>query len=219
MTVSHHATHETLLRYAAGTLSAGPAIVVAAHLAGCPACRARVGEFEALGGAVLEEADPTALAPSALADALARIDAEEGAAPVPPAPAAGAPVEIDGLRLPDALRGCDIGPWRWIGPGMSMSRVGVPHAPDASVILLKVGPGRALPDHGHVGAEFTHIVSGSYTDRLGKFGPGDLAEVGEDVEHQPVVDAGGDCVCLAAMEGRMRFKSVIGRMLQPIFRI
>lgn len=217
MAISHHATDETLLRYAAGTLAIGPRIVVEAHLAGCPACRARVGQFEALGGAVIEETDPTPLSPSALADALARIDVEEGTVPSRTPP--DKPVEIDGVRLPDALRGCDIGPWRWIGPGMRMSRIGVPHDPEANLILLKAGPGRALPDHGHAGTEFTYIVAGSYTDRLGRFGPGDLAEVDEAVEHQPVVDPDGECICLAAMEGRMRFKSFIGRMLQPIFGI
>lgn len=216
MTISHHATDETLLRYAAGTLATGPRIVVEAHLAGCPACRARVVEFEALGGTVLEETQPTPLSASMLADTLARIDAEEAvAAPRPARKAA----EIDRIPLPDALRGCEIGRWRWIGPGMHMSRVGVPHDPDANLILLKVGPGRALPDHGHVGAEFTYIVSGSYTDRLGQFRQGDLAEVDEDVEHQPIVDPGGECICLAAMEGRMRFNSFIGRLLQPIFGI
>ncbi|MCR5856420.1 ChrR family anti-sigma-E factor [Mesorhizobium sp. J428] len=216
MTISHHATDETLLRYAAGTLATGPRIVVEAHLAGCPACRARVVEFEALGGTVLEETQPTPLSASMLADTLARIDAEEAVAEPGPARKA---AEIDRIPLPDALRGCEIGRWRWIGPGMHMSRVGVPHDPDANLILLKVGPGRALPDHGHVGAEFTYIVSGSYTDRLGQFRQGDLAEVDEDVEHQPIVDPGGECICLAAMEGRMRFNSFIGRLLQPIFGI
>jgi len=192
--------------------------VVDAHLATCPACRSQVRDFEAVGGDVLEQTEPTALAPGALADVLARIDAEDGsksAIPETPLP----PAEIGGIRLPDALRGCEIGRWRWMGPGIHMSRVGVPHAPEANLILLKVGPGRALPDHGHVGAEFTYIVSGSYTDRLGQFRPGDIAEVDEDVEHQPIVDAGGDCICLAAMEGKMRFNGFIGRMLQPIFGI
>lgn len=218
MSTTHHATDETLLRYAAGTLAAGPAIVVEAHLADCPVCRARVKEFEALGGAVLEESEPTPLSANSLAEALARIDAEEGGEPAAPA-REDPPAEIDGVRLPDSLRGCDIGRWRWIGPGMRMSRIGVPHDPDANLILLKVGPGRALPDHGHVGKEFTYIVSGSYTDSLGQFTPGDLAEVDEDVEHQPVVDPDGECICLAALEGRMRFSGFIGRMLQPIFRI
>jgi putative transcriptional regulator len=216
-TTHHHATDETLMRFAAGTLAAGPAIVVDAHLAGCPTCRARVCEYEALGGALLEDMEPTRLSETALSDMLALIDAEDG--PETPPPAARKPVEIEGVRLPDALRGCDIGRWRWIGPGMKMSRVGVPDDPDANLILLKVGPGRALPDHGHVGTEFTYIVSGSFTDRFGTFRPGDLAEMDEEVEHQPIVDADSECICLAAMEGKMRFKGVIGRMLQPIFGI
>lgn len=214
MTTTHHAKDETLMRFAAGTLAPAPVIVVKAHLASCPACRARVGEYEALGGALLEEAEPTQMSATALSDVIAMLDDDVSFTPLPLAP-----VEIEGIRLPDALRGCDIGRWRWIGPGMKMSRVGVPQDPDANLILLKVGPGRALPDHGHVGTEFTYIVSGSYTDRFGTFGPGDLAEMDEDVEHRPVVDNGADCICLAAMEGKMRFKNVIGRMLQPIFGI
>lgn len=217
MSQTHHATDETLMRHAAGTLAAGPAIVVAAHLASCPSCRARIGTYEAVGGALLEDMEPTALSPSVLSDVLAMLDDEEHGATVTPPSLA--PLEIDGIRLPEALRGCSIGRWRWIGPAMKMSRVGVPRDPEANLILLKVGPGRALPDHGHVGTEFTYIISGSFTDRFGKFQPGDLAEMDEDVEHQPVVDADGDCICLAAMEGKMRFKSVFGRMLQPIFGI
>ena len=214
MTTTHHAKDETLMRFAAGTLAPAPVIVVKAHLASCPACRARVGDYEALGGALLEEAEPTQMSATALSDVIAMLDDDVSFTPLPLAP-----VEIEGIRLPDALRGCDIGRWRWIGPGMKMSRVGVPQDPDANLILLKVGPGRALPDHGHVGTEFTYIVSGSYTDRFGTFGPGDLAEMDEDVEHRPVVDNGADCICLAAMEGKMRFNNVIGRMLQPIFGI
>lgn len=212
----HHATDETLMRYAAGTLAAGPAIVVEAHLAGCPACRARVATYEAVGGALLEEIEPTQLSETAFNDVLAMIDAEEEPAP---RQQSRKPVEIEGVRLPDALGGCDIGRWRWIGPGMRMSRVGVPHDPDANLILLKIAPGRALPDHGHAGTEFTYVVAGAFTDRFGTFRPGDMAEMDEDVEHQPVVDRDGDCICLAAMEGQMRFKGLIGRMLQPIFGI
>ena len=216
MTIVHHATDETLMRHAAGTLAAAPAIVVAAHLEKCPVCRARLAGFEALGGALLDEAEPTAMSPSALDDMLARINADKAtpvaADPLPPA-------LIDGIRLPDSLRGCDVGRWRWVAPGIHMSRVGVPHDKGANLILLKVGAGKSLPDHGHVGTEFTYIVSGSFSDALGRFGPGDIAEVDADVEHQPVVGPDSECICLAGMEGRMRFNSFIGRMLQPLFGI
>ncbi|MFC0220122.1 ChrR family anti-sigma-E factor [Pseudochelatococcus lubricantis] len=221
MTIAHHPTDETLLRYATGTLAAGPAIVIAAHLAVCPLCRNRLRTFEALGGAVLDETPATALAPTALAAALTRIDAE--AAPAPsgrhagPSAARPSPVTRDGLRLPEALAGCDIGAWRWLGPGVRMSRISTPREPDASIMLLKVGPGRKLPEHGHSGTEFTHVLSGSFSDVLGRFGPGDLAEVDDEVEHQPIVDRDGECICLVALDGRMRLSGLFGRIVQPLF--
>ena len=45
-------------------------------------------------------------------------------------------------REPLARR--EIGPWRWIGPGMRFARVEVPEDPDHNVILLRVGPGKAV---------------------------------------------------------------------------
>lgn len=217
MTVAHHPTEETLMRYAAGTLGAAPSIVVGAHVFACPHCSSRIKTFEALGGVILEDCEPTELAPDAFDRTLARIDAENES--LRDAAHQHEPVMIDDVRLPDTLRGCEVKGWRWIGPGIHMSRVGVPYDPEANLILLKVGPGRALPDHGHAGTEFTYIVSGSYTDALGQFRPGDIAEVGEEVEHQPIVDPDRVCICLAAIEGRMRFNSVVGRILQPLFGI
>jgi putative transcriptional regulator len=95
----HHATDETLMCYAAGTLASGPAIVVEAHLAGCSACRTRVGNYEAVGGALLDEIEPTPLSMTAFNDMMARIDAEDASAP---ARQSRKPVEIEGVRLPDA---------------------------------------------------------------------------------------------------------------------
>jgi len=54
MTINHHPSDETLMRMAAGSLSAGPALVVSVHLEGCAACRDRVCLFEAVGGTMLE---------------------------------------------------------------------------------------------------------------------------------------------------------------------
>lgn len=216
MSAHFHATEETLMRLGAGTLAAGPSMVVRAHLAGCTACRTKVTQYEAVGGALLELEEPAPLPSDMLAALRARIEREgEQAASFPEPP----PPQVDGIRLPDSLRGCEVGPWRWVGPGRRMSRLTSAQAPDANLILLKVGPGLALPDHGHIGKEFTYIVSGSYTDRFGTFKAGDLAEMDDDVEHQPIVDPESECICLAALEGKMRFTGLIGRILQPFVRI
>jgi putative transcriptional regulator len=46
--------------------------------------------------------------------------------------------------------------------------------------------------------------------------PGDLDEAGSDVDHQPVVGAESDCVCLAALEGDTRLHGFLGRLLRPL---
>jgi putative transcriptional regulator len=216
MTISHHPSEETLARYAAGTLAAGPAIVLATHLEGCAACRSHVADFETVGGLFLAGMPPTPLAPQALAQTLARLDAGEVPPPHQPARAAHLPA---GIELPAALHGCDIGRWRWLAPGMRSSRIRLPDAPHAGIMLLRVGPTRKLPQHGHTGIELTQILSGSFSDRRGRYLPGDIMEADDAVHHQPIVDPDGECICLIAIEGKMRLRGLIARLMQPFVGI
>lgn len=224
MTIRHHATDETLMRFAAGRLPAGPARVVAVHLAGCAICRARVAEFEAIGGALLEEMEPAPMAPDAFAAALSAIEAENrspGARAPAPSPSSGrAPYVLPGgIPLPEPLRDCEIGPWRWIGIGVRASAIRLPEDPAARLTLLRVGAGRKLPEHGHFGTEFTQVLSGSFSDSYGRYMPGDLSEMDHEIEHQPIVDSDGECICLAALEGGMRLNGFFGRLIQPFVKL
>lgn len=215
--IAHHPSDETLLRYAAGRLPAGASVVIATHLEGCPVCRARFASFAAMGGRLVEEASPELMAPNALAEAMARIDALDATPPTPP-PARIVRHDI-ALDLPRALSRCDVGRWRWFGPGVHLSRVTIPEAPAARLTLLRVGAGRALPEHGHSGLEFTQVLTGSFTDEFGTFRPGDLAEMDSEVEHQPVVDKQGECICLAAFDGEMVLSGLLGRLVQPFLKL
>jgi putative transcriptional regulator len=200
--IKHHPTPETLLAHAAGTLPAGHALVVAAHVQGCAACQVELARLEALGGALLEELAPEALAPEAFAETLARLDS--------PAPITvrQMPRQADlalpeGLRLPAALRGAEIGRWLWVGRGVRYSRVRLPWAPGGNVMLMRIAPNRRVLAHSHGGAEFTQVLHGTFTDATGQYGPGDMAEADSDLAHQPRADGDG-CICLAALEGGMR---------------
>ncbi|GLK72930.1 ChrR family anti-sigma-E factor [Ancylobacter dichloromethanicus] len=224
MTIRHHASDETLMRYAAGQLPAAPARVVAVHLATCPACRERLVAFEAVGGALLEAMEPVPLAPDAFASALRAIEDEETARHAPVARHAigrpRAPATLPGgIALPAPLRDCEIGPWRWIGLGVRASALKLPEDPDARLTLLRVGAGRKLPEHGHVGTEFTQVIAGSFSDSFGRYGPGDLSEMDHEIEHQPIVDLEGECICLAALEGNMKLTGLFGRLVQPFVRL
>jgi putative transcriptional regulator len=214
MTISHHPSDETLLCYAAGTLGAGPALVVGVHLEMCHRCRARSADFQSIGGLVLEDMTPERLATDALARTLEQLDAPMA---LPPQQLAVAPRRADlGIALPASLPRCEIGPWRWLAPGFRWSKVTIPGNPEARVMFLKGRAGLRLPAHGHTGTEYVQIVSGFLCDERGRYGPGDLDETGIDVDHQPVVDAQCECVGLVALDGNMRLHGLLGRLLQPL---
>ena len=81
--------------------------------------------------------------------------------------------------------------------------------------LIKIAPGQVMPEHGHGGSELSLILDGSYTDAMGRFGVGDLADLDEEVEHKPAADRKTGCVCLIAVEQKARLKGLFARMVQP----
>ena len=52
-----HAPNRLIADYSAGALPPGMSLLVASHLTYCPACRDKVARLEALGGALLAEAN------------------------------------------------------------------------------------------------------------------------------------------------------------------
>ena len=217
MKAGHHPSDETLQAIAAGTLANGPALVVAAHLAGCPDCRAAIGHFEAVGGALIDVLPPTSMSADALDRALAAIEREEAEPVRRPQPARRA--TIDGIALPGPLSAADVGGWHWLGPGIRFSRVRMADAPDANIILLRVAPNTRIPEHGHTGTEFTHVLQGTLCDGARRYLPGDLMEAGAELEHEPCAGPEGDCICLAAVDGKLRLNSFLGRLIQPFVGI
>ena len=213
MTINHHPSDETLMRMAAGALGAGPALVVSVHLEGCAVCRDRIANFEAIGGAILDEMPAAPLAADLFGRTMERLEiAQPARAEISVArkrPALG-------IELPRAMRDCEVGPWKWLGPGFRWSKVRIAGSPDAKVMLLKGRAGLHLPAHGHTGLEFMQVLSGSLSDERGQYFAGDLDEAGDDVDHRPIVGQESDCVCLAALEGDTRLHGLLGRLLRPI---
>ena len=212
-TIRHHLNDALLMGYAAGHLSEAFGLVVATHVTMCDDCRARLESFEALGGAVIEAEDETAVSTDALARMMARLEVPVVSAP-PKAP------RKTSLPSPVAAYvGGDLDAVKWRALGGGVRQGILPTGPKATVRLLHIPAGQAVPDHGHRGMELTLVLRGAFRDATDRFGPGDLEIAGEDLAHKPVAEAGEDCICLAATDAPLRFAGLMPRLLQPLFRI
>lgn len=203
---------ERLLAYAAGSLRAPEAAVMAAHVELKPAARAWVRQLQDLGGDLLADLEPAPLEPGALDRAMARVEADGGEAARP------APLN-DMPQLPEALRRQPLGPWRWIGPGIHVRDVLGLEDGGCRTILLKVDPGRAAPRHTHQGLELTCVLSGSYATEEGEYGPGDIEEADPSVHHTQWVTSAEPCLCVVALEGQLRYGGAIGWLFNRFVRL
>lgn len=220
MTIVHHLDTATLLSYAAGSLDEGFATLVASHIATCDTCRAALREIEDVGGALLETVEASPMNPSSLDRALSLLDehADTPAAHTEPEPEDTRP-GVPGPLARLLKGGLDDIAWKTVAPGVAKHVLPVSKTALSTLTLLRIAPGKKIPDHGHGGMELTLILEGSYRDVFGRFGAGDIADLDEHVEHQPVVDSPEACICLVATEAPTRFKSFFGRLLQPIVGI
>jgi putative transcriptional regulator len=210
VTITHHLDDATLMSFAAGSLPAALSAVAAAHVAMCARCRHEIAGLERVGGALLAELQPARLdraepSPSA---ATSLMDITQH--PKDGTPDRGLPRPLD--RLLDG--GLDTVRWHRLGLGVWHHRLVV--AGRGGLGLLKVSAGRVIPEHGHSGAELTLVLRGSFHDVTGEYGPGDVADLDETIEHKPVANPGPDCICLVASETPARFRGLIARLLQPL---
>jgi putative transcriptional regulator len=213
---THHLDYSTLLSLAAGTLDEAFSVVAASHVAVCSTCRAAVREAEAVGGDLLEQLPVTGVSEACRTRTLAAL---EGVIPQPPA------VRHQSPRIPAPLarvlrvEDLDDISWKRKAPGVAMFDVKLPAGARGQLRLLRIGAGRAMPEHGHGGEEITLVLKGAYRDHMGRFAPGDVADLDEDIEHKPVVESDRDCICVVATERPTRFKTMAARLMQPFVGI
>lgn len=210
-TITHHIRPELIAAWVTGNLPAPFAAVVASHIALCPECRAESGALQSLGGALLDGLPGADLSEDALARALAALDDPEQR-PEPAPQAAGifpAPLmQVLGGRPPK---------WSLLGGGIRQQILMADRT--GSLRLLYIPPGRAVPEHSHGGLELTLVLQGSFSDSGGAFGVGDVEDADDAISHQPIAGPGDPCICLAATDAPLRFRALMPRLLQPLFRI
>jgi putative transcriptional regulator len=230
MSIHHHLSDTTLAAFTAGTLIESISLVGASHLSICPDCIKRRDQLENIGGIQLQHAEPADMSPDSLKKAMIKLGNQE--APLVSHPAKnsilsssvgnaylGSHSEIPKpirAHVPDRLEDVD---WKSIAPGIKYFGLAGLKTADGSIGLLKIAPGVNIPEHGHQGIELTYVLKGSFSDEIGRFGVGDIADLDGDIEHQPIADSNEACICLIATEAPLKFNGLMPRMVQYYSRM
>lgn len=215
MTIHHHPSDVMLAAFAAGTLDPGERMAIMTHLSTCERCRAFVDDMEHVGGFMLDDLPPAAMTAGSLAKVMERLD-EPAPRPIQVAPSS----DLDDVPgLPDLVRRCRAGDWKWIAPGVHLRPIILPEESPTRVFLLKAAPGTRVMQHSHTDLEMTCVLTGAYTHDGTRYGPGDFDVGEEDDDHKPLVEQGEDCICLVAMRGDIRLSGLLGQLMQPFVRM
>ena len=219
MTSEHITVDDLLLAHAAGRLPEPVGLVVATHLALSPQGQSVYRDYEALGGAMLEDLAPADLSAGSFHRLMARLDDELEplhASREKPAVPSG---ESD---LPSPLcayvpgRLADL-PWKHYG-GVSEASLALDETTYRTrLIVLKAG--RAVPKHTHDGQEITVVLKGAFNDGIARYGRGDLSIADAHVDHQPMAEPGEDCLCLTVTDAPLRLTGTFSRFLNPFVRL
>ena len=154
MTATAHPPQAMIADYAAGRLSRGMTLAVAAHVSLCRACRDRAARLVTLCGTLFATcAEPVPPSQQCLAATLARLDK-------PSAP------KFRG-DLPAPLCGClaASGALAWLPSGPGISRARLDGFPGEEVALVRAEAGARVPAHRHAGLEATLVLEGGMPRR------------------------------------------------------
>ncbi len=213
MTICHHPGPESLMSCSAGSMPEAFAAVMAAHIDVCPQCREELALMENIGVALFKDMSPSPMTREAPVMAVRRAEADGEAAVARSKKSSAGDIplplrSIAGDYLDDLA-------WKRLAPGLLHYQIPLSKSAIGDLRLIKVAPGMALPEHGHGGSELTLVLRGAYSDKTGRYGAGDLADLDDSIEHQPIADAVEGCICLIASDHKIRFKSVLARLVQP----
>jgi len=215
--IGHHPKSDTLASFASGTLDEAFSIVVATHLGLCRECTTIVHDFEALGGACLENLEAESINKDVLKSFWLKAGKQEPE-PFQVQESCSTPNPIGSIGPLSTLINSDLDqiPWRMAAPGIRQFIIEAKGIRKNSLRIFKISAGTKIPLHSHQQNELTLILDGAYKDKNGTFNVGDLADFDSDITHEPEAIGEKPCICLIATNAPLQFKSIIGKISQPL---
>ncbi len=195
MKITHHPDPSTLMTCAAGSQPEALCAVVSSHLAMCKLCMSEVTRMEQIGSALLAEIEPervaselsnTASTNAVLSEELASDQHVATLVPTPLRPALDNDFE--------ALR------WQSGGPGVWTYVVPMSHNAEGELLLVKLEPGRELPERAYRGEELLLVLRGSCHRDGTQLARGDYAESYDETPRRIIAGETEGCALLIAYE-------------------
>lgn len=207
MTISHHPDVATLVTCSAGAQPEVLCAVVASHISLCPDCHAEFTRMDAIGTTLFAD-----LAPQPLDAAVEPPDCAPTAAEIrtEAAHAVARDSEIPATLVPVLGADLDSLDWQPLRPGVDHHVIRLSSAATGDLRLVRLAPGAALAEHGHLGEELTLVLRGAYRDGEAVFRTGDFSDLDDETRHQPAATADGECILLIASEEPPEFAARAG---------
>jgi putative transcriptional regulator len=216
---AYHPDDMTLMNYSAGSSSIPESLAVAMHLCFCHECRSHVKNLNHLGGALLEIIKPASSDDAAFDALMATLEPHEHKTTITTKTN---PAHADKVLqhfinpllryLPAPLK--DL-PWQRQTKEISkFDLTALVNVKGFQVALQKIRAGAKVPQHTHMGTEYTVILSGGYSDELGVYHEGDFIARDASHKHSPTALQNEVCICLTVLDAPLKFTGWY-RVLNP----
>lgn len=214
MNINHHPDPAWLVSYSAGSLPDPFNVVLEAHLAVCAHCRETLLAADEIGAAFMLGGSTTGQPPVATNPLPSMAGGET---PVEWAKAEAEPKDV--AHFFDRYIGGHLDSLNWMraGKGLRVCKLSEDH--ENRMWMLRADPRTVLPKHSHAGSELTFVLKGSFESQGALFRVGDIEDADDSTLHQPVITEDGECVCIAALDGPLRFAGLLPRLAQPFIGI
>ena len=209
---SNHPDQEWFVSYAAGGLSPSFNLLLQAHLAVCSQCRYELKKAEEIGAEFMFSGEKATMDNFEMPNHQLGSKRDESIE-------WGSDKVTDLSQFFDHYIGTHLDGFHWMSAGKGLEVCKLSERNDDRMLMIRAAPGTVLPKHNHSGSELTLVLKGSYFCEDSIFKVGDIEDADDTTLHQPVVTNDSECICIAAVDGPLKFSGLTQRIAQPFLGI
>jgi len=218
-TINNHPGYDALLDHAMGNTNEAESLILSCHIAFCRTCKSELNRYEKVGGFYLNNHEELKVSKELWKSILERVEGVEQEDKHNSCSAHKIKTSLvdNDINIPSFLTDYlenDLNTENWNSSINSVRYKDILFKDKKfKGKLLEIPPGRSMPKHGHEANEATLVIHGGYSDEKGNYNKGDLVIANSDEVHSPVSSKEMGCVCLVVYSGSLKFKGLLGSLL------